>query len=260
MKKFLFLITMAISMAYCFGQQAVTDHANEGQLKRMVYDQWDDWQPDPNTNWLGLPKNFEGWIWWNWVYHDYYNGDDQRPYRSDGPFLQNQLSLTLQKQDDLNIVDTTNGVRATNLATFLNMSGDNLDTPYDLYFKSKFQKLTTIELENMTIIATKNPTAYSRLLYSKVYTDYMEKLDVLSSRIQTNHSAFVEKGERIITYLDIKKQLEFANKVIENYMVTYLNSTIAPDVHDLKTNAATANHYPSNDAQIVNNILRTFKY
>src|SRR3978361_1220665 len=120
----------------------------------MVYEQWDDWQPDPNTNWLGLPKNLEGWIWWNLVYPGYYKGEDQRPYRSDGPFVQNQVSLYLQKQDDLQIVDTSDAVKATNLATYANMSGGDLDVAYDLYFKGKFQTHTTVELDNMALLAS----------------------------------------------------------------------------------------------------------
>ena len=140
------------------------------------------------------------------------------------------------------------------------MSGGAFDVPYDLYFKDKFQKLTTVELENIAVLSVKNPVAYQRLIYSKVYKDYMEQLDVLSSRIEVNHDAFVEKGERILAYLEIKKQLEFQNKVMEHYMVTYLKSTTAPDISDLKSNTATAGRYQSNDAQIVNNILKNFKY
>ena len=60
------LITLMLLLpATLFAQATVVeDRANVGQLKRMVYEQWDDWQPSPETNWLGFPVNLAGFIYW----------------------------------------------------------------------------------------------------------------------------------------------------------------------------------------------------
>ena len=66
MKPFLIGINFLL-FTYFLKAQTVTpvqDKANNGQLKRMVFNQWNDWQPTPNTNWLGIPKDPIGWAYW----------------------------------------------------------------------------------------------------------------------------------------------------------------------------------------------------
>ena len=259
MKKIIFTCLILISFTSEYAQ-VVKDNGNLGQYKRMVYDQWNYWEPDPGTNWLGLPSNFYGWFFWRILYSSYYHGEDRRPYRAGGPFLENQASLSLQKLDDIKIKDSINAINNTNLATLANMSGDALDTPYELFFKKKFQNLTTIEFTNLMLLSKQNPIAYSRLLTSKVYRDYIETLNIQSSRIETNHKAFIEKGERILTYLEIKKQLEFSNKVLEHYINTFISSAILPLPTDLPPLSESKKHFNNNDAQIVDKILKTFQY
>lgn len=250
---FFLLITVTIN-----GQQVVTDHANEGQLKTMVYEQWDDWQPNPNTNWLGIPKNFEGYIWWNWIYPSYYHGEDQRPFRLNGPFVANTASLTIQTGIDADIQDTTNAINNTNLATFINMSGGTFDVPYEMYFKKEFFKLTTVGVDYILKLSTSNKLAYTRLVASKVYADYMEELDIQTSRIATIHNSFVEKGARIIAYLDVKKRLGFSNEVLQNYIANYLPAMSLPDTKAILNSPQKPK--PTDDALIIKNIMSTYKF
>lgn len=248
-------------LTYSHAQTVATDHANAGQLKRMAFERWDDWSPDPSTNWIGWPNNLLGYMFWQWIYSNYYRGPDRRPYRvGGGPFETNLGSLGIQNIDEKRIADSTSAINKTNLATIANMTGGILDTPYDLFFKSKFQKLTTIEQNNISILATKNPKAYLKLIASKVFTDYMENLDIQSSRIEVTHNSFVDKGERILIYLDIKKQLEFSNRVLEHYINTYLNFTKLPEPNELPPLSESSKKLFNNDAKIVKNILQNFKY
>lgn len=253
------LQVLLVSYKCCLGQSIATDRAVAGQLKRMVYEQWNDWKPDPGTHFFGtIPNNIYGYVWWRWIYPSYYRGEDRRPYRTNGPFVQNIASLHLQNGDDAQIQDSAEAIKQTHIATLTNMSGGVLDTPYELYFKKKFKQLTTVELNYIDQLSTKNPVAYDRIIHSKVYQSYLETLDVQTSRIEANHQAFVEKGARIMAYLEIKKQLEWANKVIDNYMVTYIKSTLLPDIKSLP--AKPSGHYHNNDAQIVADIMKTYQF
>src|SRR4051794_1081454 len=117
-----FLILFIFSSYTGIGQTPVKDNANNGQAKRMVSQQWDDWQPTPETGWFGIPKNLEGWFYWRVLHNGYYKGEDSRPYRPDGPFTQNYASLMLQEKDDAHIRDSVQKVMETNLATYVNMS------------------------------------------------------------------------------------------------------------------------------------------
>lgn len=257
MKKIQLISFFSLVVINIYSQQVVTDHANEGQLKRMVYEQWDDWKPTPDT-WFGIPKNLEGWTWWRLIYPGYYHGEDRRPFRVNGPFAANTASLTVQTGIDAAIQDTTNAVNNTNLATFTNMSGGALDVPYEMYFKKEFSKLTSVSLNYILKLLASNKLAYTRLVASKVYSDYMENLDIQTSRIETIHNSFVEKGARILAYLDVKKQLGFSNEVLQNYVRNYLPAMSLPDTKAILNSPQ--KQKPTNDALIIKNIMSTYKF
>jgi hypothetical protein len=225
----------------------------------MVHEQWDDWQPDPGTHFFGLiPNNVLGFFWWRIVNPGYYRGDDQRPYKADGPFVQNTASLSFQKNTDGTIADSSEAVSNTALATYTNMAGGVLDIPYQMYFKNQFKKLAVAGMEYVQDLSLKNPRAYARLIVSKVYADYVERLDIQTSRIITIHESFVEKGARVIAYMEIKKQMEFQNDVLGHYVKNYLSAMSIPDTPTIK--AAGGKVHSKNDAEIVQHILSTFKF
>src|SRR5450432_2446551 len=110
------IIVVLLLPNFLLGQTVtpVQDKANNGQLKRMVFSQWDDWQPTPGTDWLGFPKDPVGWTYWRVLHHTYWKGEDQRPFTTGGQFQQNYLSLLAQKDLDSKMVDTTNAMMKTN--------------------------------------------------------------------------------------------------------------------------------------------------
>lgn len=253
----IFLLTGIANTSYC--QTPATDPSNTGQLKRMVYDDWNDWQPDPGTHFFGIiPNNVLGFFWWRIVNPGYYRGDDKRPYKPDGPFVQNTASLSVQKGTEGNIADSNEAINNTALATYINMNGGAADIPYLVYFKKQFANLAAAGMDFVQDLSIKNPRAYSRLIISKVYADYVERLDIQTSRIKTIHEAFVEKGARVLAYLEIKKQMEFQNEVLGHYVKNYLSAMTIPDSREIK--AAGGTIHSKNDAEIVKNILSTFKF
>ena len=253
-KIFLIFSIITINTKKTFAQ---TDPGNEGQLKRMVYDQWDDWKPDPGTHFFGtIPNNPIGFAWWRILYNKYYKGPDLRPYRTDGPFMRNTLSLKEQQDLDSKIQDTANKLKDMAISTDLNMEGGSLDVVYDAYYKHKFSILTTEWNDYIqNVLQVKSPLAYNRVISSKIYTSYLEELDVLTSRISAVHNSYEDKGKRILSYMDIKQQLEFNNSVLGNYINTYAKVLSSPDLDTLHT----ATIY-NNDAEIIKHIMSTYNF
>jgi hypothetical protein len=254
MKK-IFFISLAIIALNANAQTPVKDNANNGQMKRMAHQQWDDWQPTPETNWLGLPKDVEGWFYWRVLHNSYYKGEDSRPYRTTGPFAQNYASLTLQEKDDKIISDSMQKVSDTYLKTFISMSGGASDVAWSMYFGNQFNQLTTEILS----IATKHPDAASKMLENKYYLEYVDYLEIVKDKIETIHNSFVDRGERIISYLEIQKEIQQRNTVMQAMIAKYIQLTKLPTVKQVKEIQKTKK-IEINDQEIIKKILVNFNF
>ena len=61
-----------------------------------------------------------------------------------GKFEQNYASLTLHEEDDHKIMDTANKTMENlHVAAYISMAGGTLDIPYTIYFKNKFNSITS---------------------------------------------------------------------------------------------------------------------
>ena len=256
---YLVIIFLLSSWKIVFAQiTIVQDKANNGQLKRMVFNQWDDWQPDPSTNWLGIPKNPIGWAYWRVLHHDYWNGEDKRPWKTGGQFQQNYLSLLAQKNLDQKMVDTTNAMIETNLATALSMNGGLADIPYQLYFKSKFDDLYQDVMTYFQALQTKYPASFNQMMNSQNGKKYIEFLDVEKDRIETIHELFVDRGSRMVSYFKILSKLQPACEEIKNYVHSYMLLAALPPpekIQQPKRSTIT----DSTDAKIVRELLNNWK-
>lgn len=259
--KYLLLIVIALLLQGLLIAQTVTpvqDKANNGQLKRMVFNQWNDWQPTPNTNWLGLPKNPIGWFYWRVLHHDYWKGGDKRPWKTGGQFQQNYLSLLAQKELDAKIVDTTKAMMETNLATALSMSGGIADLPYQLYFEKKFAGLFQDVTNYYQALQTKYPASFNLMMNSSNGKKYIEFLDVEKNRIETIHGLFVDRGSRMISYFNILHSLEPAVEEIKNYLRSYILLAELPPPQKIRQ-PEKSKISDAADAEIVRELLKNWK-
>lgn len=240
-------------------QSPVKDKANNGQAKRMVFEQWDDWQPTPETGFLGLPKNVEGWFYWRALHKGYYTGEDSRPYRANGPFIQNYASLTLQEKDDLHIRDSMQKVMETNVATYVSMSGGTGDVAWSMYFGKQFDNLTNEVPTRLISISAKYPVAASKMSTNKYYQQYLEYMDMEKDKLQTIHNSLVDRGERIVAYLEIQKEIQQHNTVMHHMINRYIQLTKLPNVDEVKE-IRTKKPVETNDADIVRKILVNFNF
>lgn len=237
----------------------VEDRANKGQLKRMVYEQWDDWQPSPETNWLGFPVNLQGFIYWRILHNAYYNGEDLRPWRPDGPFMQQYASLALQEKHDQQIADSMEAVLRTNLSTHIQMSGEDLDIAYRIFFGPKFTALFTEIETDIAEFSVMYPEVFQKISAAKSFQDFREILDIARDDISQVHAAYMDKGKRIEAYLELLHQLEKRQLWINKYLGQYaLLSRFPTHEQAERTRKQLEKSYLPNDARIVRQILEKF--
>jgi hypothetical protein len=255
MKKTIVAFFCAFSSYLLSAQTIAKDDTNNGQMKRMVFQQWDDWS--------GY-NQLVALIYWNIIHKKYKNGDDLRPYMLGGQFEQNYASLTLQEQDDQKIMDTANKTMETHAATYISMTGGTLDIPYAIYFQNKFNAITTVVTRVVEQqIRTNDPVAYSLIQSSTDYENYLEFLVVENDRIQNIHNAYLDKGERIQSYIDIQTAIEDANKVIEKKITAIYALSKIPTINQVQNSVSPQNIAASSvgsDANIVNNILKNWNF
>jgi hypothetical protein len=255
MKKISAAFFCTISSYLLSAQTIAKDDTNNGQMKRMVFQKWDDWS--------GYNK-LVALIYWNIIHKKYKNGDDLRPYKLGGQFEQNYASLTLQEEDDHKIMDTANKTMETHVATYVSMAGGTLDIPYAIYFQNKFNKITTIVTSIVEQqIKSNDPVAYSLIQSSTDYENYLEFLVVQKDRIQNIHNAYLDKGERIGSYIDIQTAIEAANKVIEKKITAIYALSKIPTIEQVQNSVSTKNIAANSqgaDAAAVNNISKNWKF
>ena len=258
-KRILFVITMFLPVLLFAQVTVVEDRANTGQLKRMVYQDWDDWQPSPETNWLGFPVNLAGFIYWRILHNAYYTGEDLRPWRNGGPFMQQYGSLALQEQHDQQIEDSMEAVLHTQMSTHVQMSGGELDIAYRIFFGPKFRALFDQMDTDIASFAGLYPDVFSTISATQRFRDFLETLDITQDDIDQVHAAYMDKGKRIEAYLGILHQLEKRRFWLNKYLGQYALLSRFP-THDQaeRTRKHIQQSYSPNDARIVREILEKF--
>jgi len=253
--KVLLLIIVLASHRVSYSQftfEVVRDKMVNGQLKRMVFQKWNDWQPSPKGNIMGM-------LFWQIGNRRYYRGEDQRPFRlPTGPFILNYADLTLQERTDNKIMDTTEKISKTHLATHLNMSGEEADIAYTLFFNKKFRQIYEQVDEFINGMRQEAPRALEACLNSSYFNDFMEYLEVTKDRVKATHEAFVDKGVRLEAYLTIYKELSEKYKVFSHYLSAQVLLSRIPTPKDLELKGEVP--VLNNDREIVRYILSNYKF
>lgn len=245
-------------------QKVVQDQGNKGQLMRMVATRWDYWRPDPTwTKVFGVPiapKNIYGSEFWGLLHRKYYKGKDRRPYRADGPFPANMAALLLEKEQQQKIEDSLKSVEAQHLEDVLNMQGGITDLPYSLYFNRKFDETARAFGAPLLLFLVEDLDGAKLFMNSTKYKNYMDFVSMTLERIQTTHNSFVDKGERIIQYLNYLNEWERKLNVILGVLNAYRSAVkikpelIREDLQPLDTAQIRS------DRKIANDILSNYKF
>jgi hypothetical protein len=239
--------------------QIVTDRANTGQLKRMVFERWDDWQPDPGTNWLGLPRDPEGFLYWRILHGPYHRGEDRRPFAPTGPFPSEYAALLVQEQADRTIRDSTEAVARDALSTHLQRSGGDLDMPWRLYFGARFGALEQEMDRALQQLALRHPARMPAWMDSRSFRSLSETRDILTDRIRQVHEGYLDLGRRMEAYLPLLTEWE---RLRDRYLAwttqQALLATLPTPVQQDSLRRQLLSARPPNDKAIVQDILRRF--
>jgi hypothetical protein len=212
------ILSIALTLTALAGSsQTVTyiqDKGAIGQLKRMTADQWNDWQPDPGTDFFGFPDNVYGWAFWDIANNSYYHGADLRPLKADGPYTQNILATVLQVPQDNNTATYTDSILSVNLKEAANMEGGDLDIIYSLYYSDVFSDFDKAysKMWNQCSASTQD------YLNSKGYTaGYQARRAVYREQADGVHAAYMQRGSRWLAYMKIEKEWD-------TYLKAYLKT------------------------------------
>jgi hypothetical protein len=200
-------------------QVPIQDNPNYGQLERMSATRWDNWQPDPNTDWLGIPDDFEGWFYWRVLHHGYYTGPDLRPLKTDGPYTENIASIGVQQTQDQAHSDDMDSINNSQLTEFANMSGGSLDVLYSIYYSGVFSDLDN---QHTLLLAGLNPTTLQFLNTNNIETRYQEKAAVIKERVSAVHNAYMQRGSRMLAYIRLEKEW---TAMLQAYAMTVKQAT-----------------------------------
>jgi hypothetical protein len=193
------------------------------------------------------------------LHNEYYTGEDRRPYKTGGTFDQNYSSLTLQEQSDAIISDTMLNNMETNVATLTNMTGGDLDEAWSLYFNGLFNDLLTQVPNRLITVGINFPAAFNGIVANEHYQDYIEYLTLTSDRLNAIHNALVDKGERIVDYLQVAKELRTKNHLINAMIDRYVAMGQLPSQDQINIATTVPNVY-DNDSKIVTSILENYQF
>lgn len=241
-------------------QKSVTDPGLNGQFKRMVLTQWNDWQPSPKTDLGFIPKDLTGFLFWRILNNGYYKGSDERPYNADpatGQFEQNLAALELDNEQAQVMKDSLKQVALQQAANMVNMLGGDADVAWLLYFGNKFNELWNNYQAPFNNLKQSNPAAWSDMQSDGGYQWYQNQLQALQDRANSIHQATMEKGARIVAYFNIIKDAESLSSGAANYCSNYLQHWKA---QDLKNKVKTATPTFTNNSQaVINSVMANLK-
>lgn len=227
--------------------EVVRDGGVEGQLKRMVLEEWDDFGP---SGWHG---------WWFWLTHrGYKNGDDLRPYKVAGGPKTNELALTTVSADmTWRIKKETDEEEEIELLDYLSQQGGELDLPYKLFFKKEFELIwkEIDELAEMPDDLTQE--VFDNLVPVKIYRNTFE--EVFKDNVKQINKNMGELGERMLGYLNVLEDLQHWKKVIYKQRGKAM-SKVNNDALILNIQNHNDEHVGSDDLEIRNRIITNIRF
>src|SRR5699024_10813943 len=110
------------------------------------------------------------------------------------------------------------------IATDLSMEGGLADVSWNLYFKDKFDQLFDKAEVTLQNIKQKYPEQWNKMINEPQETtkQLLEYFRITKDRINTLHTSYMDRGERMIAYFKILTALE--KKV--DFTVAYCNTNI----------------------------------
>ncbi|GIJ95368.1 hypothetical protein CAPN002_25860 [Capnocytophaga stomatis] len=272
MRKALFLLTI-LSCISGLGQKKIKDPALLAQEKRMVFEKWGDWKPDPvypKILGIRIGENISphyAIAWGKWASpkrnRRYKNGPDIRPLRVGGEESNRMLAVHLMKKQTEHIQKSVDSIRRKAQAEMAHWTRFTVDADplYVLYYRKMLEPLRKFPPNPKTYWAWgfENEKIFQEVQSSGQLSVLQEKLELIKDNYKKAKMLDMPRGKRFLlfhkTLIQWRDFLSLKNQINNNHSV----ALVYKEKRKLKVSEETLNRNKT-DKEIVREIMQKYKH
>ncbi|AZA73802.1 hypothetical protein [Chryseobacterium indoltheticum] len=260
----LIAIVLLNTSASAFGQFTVkrlNDPAIVAQHKRMVFESWGNFKPDPKYV-LGVQTNFAYATVWGWmapsINRDYKDGDDIRPLKPTGIEVQRLAELEIQQEYAEKVKKESDTIYKRNVQDFANWTSATVDADplWLLYYKKMLKPLKEFPVHPQSFgeWGIKDDVTYQSMKSNGSIDNLQEKLDLLKDQYEKSRTLDMPRGKRFLMY---HETLAGWRKFLKQLRSFNQKNTLFLDYKNLLTvlKSGMQAHRSQTDVQIVQSIM-----
>lgn len=247
----------------------IIDRALIGQEKRMVFQEWGDWQPHRRKFFWGSDMGdadlqyAQVWGWMAPKNRRYKAGADIRPLRAGGEETQRFAKLKVMENQSESIKKNIDSIYRRSFAdmahnTNLTASADPL---YLLYYRRMLEPLQKFPENPSTAMqwGIKNPAILSQLKNTGQYKQLQQKLVLAKETYEQGRKLDMPRGKRFLMYHKALMSWREFQKML--FSAVNQNDLYLTYTQQLKNVNANIKNIPEqNDKEIVYGIMQRYKY
>lgn len=264
--KIIAMLLLYIS-ANAFGQFTVkrlNDPAIVAQHKRMVFESWGNFKPDPKYV-LGVQTNFAYATVWGWmapsINRDYKDGSDIRPLKPTGIEVQRLAELEIQRSYAENVKKESDTIYKRNVQDFAHWTSATVDADplWLLYYKKMLRPLKEFPANPQSFAewGIKDDVTYQSMKSNGSIDNLQEKLDLLKDQYEKSRTLDMPRGKRFLMY---HETLAEWRKFVRQLRSFNQKNTLFLDYKNLLTGLKSGlqSQQPQTDVQIVQSIMAQY--
>lgn len=201
------LLFSLLSVGKLEAQKRLNDPSIVNQQKRMVYESWGNFTPNPKYL-LGVQTNFAyATVWGMWApsrNRDYKEGPDLRPLRLGGTESERLLSLQVQQKETELVAKSVDSLQKQSLLELSYHTNlvEASEPLWQLYYKEKLEPI--IAYPEMPTHYTdwnlKSEKSFEALSSNGGLGPLREELTLLKSKFTLARESVIPRGKRILLY------------------------------------------------------------
>ena len=262
----LLLVLIGVWSINSFAQvKELNDPSIVAQHKRMVYDGWGDFRPNPKYV-LGIQTNFAYATVWGWLApsknREYKEGADIRPLKPTGLEVQRFVEMEVQRRESEKIKIAVDSLYTRNMQDFTHWTSATAeaDPLWLLYYNRMLKTLKNFpdRPQNFLEWGLKDASTYQNMLATGGITNLQRELDLIKDQYQNSRTLDMPRGKRFLMYHDTLLKWRKFNDQLRG--LTQKN-TLFLDYKKLleKKSIAIKLETAADDAYIVQKIMHQYK-
>jgi len=262
------LLPLVCFTVFCFAQVSVkklNDPAIVAQHKRMVFESWGNFKPDPKYI-LGVQTNFAYATVWGWMApstnRDYKAGEDIRPLKPTGIEVLRLAELEIQRNYAEKVKKESDTIYKRNVQDLAHWTSVTVDADplWLLYYKKMLKPVKDFpeNPQSYTEWQLKDHATYQTMKTNGGIDNLQEKLDLLKDQYEKSRTLDMPRGKRILMYHETLMEWRRFVKQLRSFD---LKNTLFLDYKDLLTVIKSKFQHTTSqtDIQIVQSIMVQYK-